>query len=44
MKGGYVGELPTNHVTTWVMAHEIANGFDAKGGFKNLGGAVTNDR
>jgi hypothetical protein len=26
------------------MAHEITDGFDAKSGFENFGGAVTNDR
>jgi hypothetical protein len=26
------------------VAHEIADAFNAKGGFKNFGGAVTNDR
>jgi hypothetical protein len=44
MQSGYVGELATHHVSAWVMAHEITNGFDAKGGLKNLCRAVANDR
>jgi hypothetical protein len=44
MQSGYVGELATHHVSAWIMAHEITNGFDAKGGLKNLCRAVANDR
>jgi hypothetical protein len=44
MKDGNIGELTTDHVSTWIVAHEIANGFDAKSGFQNFGGAVAYDR